>query len=951
MSAADEDDDALLTARATREALIFARQTRARVALSLLNPNDASSLRRATDCFDPLKPLREARVAARPPAASPTPVPQSLPRNSALLSARRDVRPPPVSSLADDIAKDAAEADAVAYARAPWIFSAWGASGAEPPSSRDARLAHEAARARIVALLGPALGRTPKTVGATHAPTPLLALRAKRADARASGGPGAFVVSSDAVVDARGQACARARGAPSFARSIRWGDDEHRLARVNGLVADAPAAAPSPSEKGVAAGGCGAQAADTPALAAPTPAATESAESKAYSDDDGNDQSWEDVVFAESKTCEDSNASRAVDASALESASAPSALPTPLASWAAAEAARLRALGARRALERAMFGRPITPSAPGRVTRNSEAGAAALVPVAPADSIRMYKPRAAIIPPLKGSAARALPALRLHHARAAWRAARDTAASAARDAVERDAAPPPTAFLLPRRDFLRDFPPRLALPLGPLSLPGRRAPSESPKLVHARRFRALSFAARSLRLLRAWRREDDRGAAANTAARPRSADARLQAAEHSHGSIVRARAAAAFALTMQARKRTAAAHASRTQSLSRMREPRPQRRSVSGSAVAHTKSLPPRKTANAARPVEEASPRSPVTNSTDTLAPQPRAASPISAFALSVLERVSSAADFEATLTQLRATMNNAAGNNTLAVHAASAAMTVGSGELPATITAGSGEPPAAVAVSNDEAAVVVSVSDDELPVSVSSDEMPPTTVLGSGEPHATLAVSGDEVPAAAAVSGDDVPAAVAVSGDVVPAAVAVSSDKPLTAVELNDADDQRIASDDVRASTPTSSPVEVVDAIADVPALDGIDFTAPFAQSLGDCAEELMGTAGQSHDAPGEPPSNSDGVQPKGTLLASLRAALEESLLSAISDSALVGDDDALRVLMDDADGGDDGGGGDDDSVGLLLGQVSEESDGLQLDESASDEDEAGLVVATQRR
>ena len=330
-----------------------------------------------------------------------------------------------------------------------------------------------------------------------------------------------------------------------------------------------------------------------------------------------------------------------------------------------------------------------------------------------------------------------------------------------------------------------------------------------------------------------------------------------------------------------------------------MHEPRIRRRRASVSAFTHSKSLPPRK-ATSVTPVD-AGPRSPATSPIGAIAesqlspPLAKAASPISAFALSVLERVSSAADFEATLVQLRATMDNTVGETRSA---------------PTTTVVCSAEPTTTALESDDALTVSVAVCAAVAAV----DDVSPMNALG-------------EIAALDATEEVALPAHAPGDSDVNAAPAAVCS---FAATGVDN----------------SPLPMNIRGKFAAATARDSMEDDAPPVQAPGECAVNAEPEAGVIIDAAPQVQlgDSSDGAH--GSLLASLRAALEESLLSALNDSAHIGDDEALRVLIDG-----DGEADDDESVGLLLcGGLSEESDGLMLNAS-SDSEEAGLLLIAQNK
>lgn len=522
------DSEEELSAWAKHEACLFSRGAKARVALHLCA--DTSGLFSTSSPIEPPAPQRSSFVNDDPQLLSSSPAVSSEMRRAAAASRAARVRDAIMQSktcgpsLRDGINVANAAAAAHDLAVAPWIFAAWGASGAEPPSSRVLRAAHDAAVARIAALLPGSLGITSPTVGFVHAPRPLLIRRAAMRAEKTAGGPAAYAPTAAAAASARSRNTAPAGSTlSSFSQARRW-DLREAAARAERLtlllkgsetphvvkgVAVQPVVSfsPPPSlslQLFGAGGGSNEMSGVIPekgdvifvSCGATMRCRSSSQTNKALPGTLSNNiiaaenEEWNHVRYAESseqKEAEDESpvAQENVTPPVRDDhvLSAPEPVPVPIfgsASWASRLASRLRAAGVRRALKKALYGAPVP-----------------LAQRAPADALRAWDP-AARASTLGAPRVADEPQQVLAAARRRWSAVR----AARRAAVAAPPPPPPprpTDAPLPPRDQ-REPALHGVLFFGPRMLPGGRLASDAPSLVIARMRRAVSLEARAARL-------------------------------------------------------------------------------------------------------------------------------------------------------------------------------------------------------------------------------------------------------------------------------------------------------------------------------------------------------------------------------------------------------------------------------------------------------------------
>jgi hypothetical protein len=395
------------------------------------------------------------------------------------------------TSLAKDIALDCQNRELTArlsrYAQVVYTAGA-GAKSAQTPTARAEAAGRAVAVARLEEMFGP-LGRVASTAGFSGVPLPLRMRRAEAAASRAAGGPAS--VTTAALVAARGGVPGAA--APVFSRSPRWAcDGEATSARGRAASAWKEVCGGGAKRAGPSGGGGVATPAQPGAPPAPSPQACSDPLQPASDEEEGGaalawalpamgaprwrvagacaggeEDAWEGVELADSKEPEPPSpaaalsADRGRDGGGPSAASPPPAAATPpvpraarraptpppeptagaLSAWAAREAARLRALGARRAAERLFLGgAPATPL-PGA------AAAAERAAVAAARRARLEWPGGGLPALAAASAAdagaRHARARRATLARSAERAAR-AAAGAAATAGRPASAPPHT---------------------------------------------------------------------------------------------------------------------------------------------------------------------------------------------------------------------------------------------------------------------------------------------------------------------------------------------------------------------------------------------------------------------------------------------------------------------------------------------------------------------------
>jgi hypothetical protein len=94
------------------------------------------------------------------------------------------------NSLSNDLQTTFLEEEYQKLQEREWFYvSPVGATDLHPPSSASAAEARVIARNTLVDILGPRLGQTPNTIGATHIPRPLRLHRTRKANERMAGGP------------------------------------------------------------------------------------------------------------------------------------------------------------------------------------------------------------------------------------------------------------------------------------------------------------------------------------------------------------------------------------------------------------------------------------------------------------------------------------------------------------------------------------------------------------------------------------------------------------------------------------------------------------------------------------------------------------------------------------------------------------------------------------------
>lgn len=409
------------------------------------------------------------------------------------------------------------------HGRLEWLlFATPGTASAMTPTSLREREAHDAARRRLVELLGRGLGATPRTVGLSHVPIPLRMARLGALLAAQEGGPAAHVPSSESVAAARcrvgapgGGSGGGRPGSAAFALAPRWERVPQQpllASRTRPQQVLAPrssnaivGACGGGGVTGVGVHGCGGDVCSSNVSAcsgsAPLARATVAPpiEATLASGDEDDDCAWSDVELGCSKEAEEEggasrgeagrgavpSAAAAAVADSVFASQPPIGLPPDqedrsLAAWAAREAARLKALGTRRALAKAMHG------------DRGSVGAGA----ADSQVLRNWRPdKLTALAPLPGRP----PSER--HANAAARMQLRSSARASRAAAAGSVAPAESAAFL-------DPAPHGVLPLGPLALPHGTVPSHAPKLLRAKARRAFRALVTEARLRRAMVEED-----------------------------------------------------------------------------------------------------------------------------------------------------------------------------------------------------------------------------------------------------------------------------------------------------------------------------------------------------------------------------------------------------------------------------------------------------------
>ncbi len=527
MSSSDDSitmdtENLLLSSWAAREALLFSRAAKARVALKLV-PDKSGSFSTSSPLSQttssPLAPTTTVRrnnlVIDDPQLLVSSPDSAKKVRDSIMQS---KIRGP---TLRDGISQANAAAAAHDLSVAPWIFAAWGASGAETPSSRSLRIAHEAARARIARLLPGPLGLTSPTVGFVHAPKPLLIRRAAVKAERSAGGPAAYAPTANASATARSRKSAPAGTTQtSFSRTRRWELNEAaaRSERITEMLKESkkrinirptpistsvPLLMPKSIEKlqekdeNSSESDNGIFDKDDVVCVSTGSGATmlhrhsyRSAAAISTNNNADENREWNNISFSERKEEETDeeeekvivNYSPPPDIIPANTSFVPITPPFGSTEWAILEASRLRTIGVRRAITKALFGASAIIDGP-------------LPPRAPADVLRAYNP-AARATTLNAPRVADEPRQILAAARRRWRIVR---------ALRRAAVAPllpiilPTDAPLPPRDP-RDYAPHNVLPFGPLALPNGRLASEAPSLILARVRRAVSADTRAAKL-------------------------------------------------------------------------------------------------------------------------------------------------------------------------------------------------------------------------------------------------------------------------------------------------------------------------------------------------------------------------------------------------------------------------------------------------------------------